>query len=161
MIAGIDLSTRAVHVCSLPEDSNRAELHVVRLDTERGDYVTRVRRLRDRMPARSAWADAGITLIAIERPYSHIAATLAPMMLAYGGILQLLPPDVPILELSPPEWRKECGLPQRGDQVKPAAIQFARDLWTSAPSALDDNVADAFCVAWSAREIWMRQEIAA
>lgn len=157
MIAGIDLSTRAVHICSLPEDTNEAQLHVVRLDTERGDQVTRVRRLRDRMPARSAWADAGITLIAIERPYSHHAATLAPMMLVYGGILQLLPADVPIFELSPPEWRKECGLPQRGEQVKPAAIQFARDLWPSAPQALDDNVADSFCVAWAAREIDIRR----
>lgn len=157
MVAGIDLSTRAIHVCSLPEDSNDAQLHVVRLDTERGDQITRVRRLRDRMPARTAWRDAGITLIAIERPYSHHAATLAPMMLAYGGILQLLPADVPLLELSPSEWRKECGLPQRGDQVKPAAIAFARRMWTSAPLAIDDNAADSFCVAWSAREIDLRR----
>lgn len=157
MIAGVDLSTRAIHICSLPEDSNDAQMHVVRLDTERGDYVARVRRLRDRMPARSAWRDAGITLIALERPYSHHPATLAPMMLAYGGILQLLPPDVPILELSPSEWRKECALPQRGDQVKPAAIAFARRMWPSPPAALDDNVADSFCVAWAAREIDLRR----
>lgn len=157
MIAGIDLSTRAIHICSLPEDTNAAQLHVVRLDTERGDQITRVRRLRDRMPARTAWRDAGITLIAIERPYSHIAATLAPMMLVFGAILQLLPADVPLLELSPPEWRKECGLPQRGDRVKPAAIEFARDLWSSPPPAIDDNVADCFCVAWAAREIDLRR----
>ena len=162
MIAGLDISTRAVHVISLPEDDNAAELYVCRLDTERGGgYIDRVRRLRDRMPARGAWRDAGITLIAIERPYSHHAGTLAPMMLAYGAVLQVLPPDVPLLELSPPEWRKECGLPQRGGDVKPAAIRFAREQWLGAPVAIDDNVADAFGVAYAAREIDIRRGRAA
>lgn len=156
MIVGIDCSSKAVHICQLQEDDNQASVHVVRLDLERGDLITRVRRLRDRMPARSAWRDAGATLIAVERPYSHIAATLAPMMLVYGGILQLLPVDVPLLELSPSEWRKECGLPQRGD-VKAAAVRFAREQWWNPPAAIDDNVADSFCVAWAAREIDLRR----
>lgn len=161
MIAGLDISTRAIHIVSLHEDSNRADLHVVRLDQERGGYVDRVRRLRDRMPARTAWRDAGITLIAVERPYAHMASTLAPMMLAYGGLLQLLPSSVPLLEISAPEWRKECGLPQRGDDRKAAAVRFARGLWADAPAAVDDNVADAFCIAWAAREIQLRTEAAA
>ena len=157
-IVGIDLSTRAIHICTLPEDTNHALLHVVRLDVGRGDQITRVRRMRDRMPARGAWKDAGATLVAIERPYSHQAATLAPMMLAYGGILQLLPADLPLLELSPPQWRTECGLPQRGDTVKPAAIRFAREQWLNAPAAIDDNAADAFCIAWAARELDARRK---
>lgn len=161
MIAGVDISTRAVHIVSLPEDSNAGELHIVRLDAQRGDYTARVRRLRDLMPTRAAWNDAGVTLIALEKPYSHMAGTLAPMMLAYGGLLQLLPADAPLLELSAPEWRKECGLPQRGDDVKPAAIRFAREQWTDPPDAIDDNVADAFCISFAARQIWLREEIAA
>lgn len=159
MIVGIDFSSRAIHVVSLPDDTNHALLHVVRLDTERGNYVDRARRLRDRMPARGAWRDAGVTLIAVERPYSHMASTLAPMMLVYGGILQVLPARTPLLELSPSEWRKECGLPQRGDDVKPAAIRFAREQWTDAPAALDDNAADAFSIAWAAREIDLRAAV--
>lgn len=159
MIVGLDFSTRAIHLCELPEDSNEARLHVVRLDTERGNYVDRARRLRDRMPARSAYTDNGITLVAIEKPFSRQPNGLIPMMLVYGGILQLLPADVPLLELSAPEWRKECSLPQRGDDVKPAAIRFARQCWTDPPAALDDNGADAFCVAWAAREIDLRREV--
>lgn len=161
MIAGLDISTRAIHICSLAEDTNAADLHVVRLDTERGAYFERVRRLRDRMPTRGAWKDAGITLIAIERPYSHMPGSLAPMMLVYGGILQLLPADVPLVELSPSDWRKECGLPQRGDDVKPAAVRFARQMWLDAPAAIDDNAADSFGIAWAARELDLRARRAA
>jgi hypothetical protein len=156
MIAGLDISTRAIHIVELPEDSNNATLHVVRIDTQRGAWLERVRRLRDQMPARTAWRDAGCTLIAIERPYSHHAATLAPMMAVYGALLQLFPADLPLLELSAPEWRKECSLPQRGDDVKPAAVRFARQCWTGQPHAMDDNAADAFAIAWAAREIDLR-----
>jgi hypothetical protein len=145
---------------ALPEDTNTGALHVVRLDAIRaGGALERVRRMRDLMPARDAWRDAGVTLIAVEKPFSHHAGSLAPMMLAYGGLLQLLPPDVPLLELSAPEWRKECGLPQRGDDVKQAAIRFARERWTDPPAALDDNTADAYAIAWAAREIDLRRAI--
>lgn len=161
MIVGCDISTRAIHVVGLDETTNRAQLHIVRLDAQRGATTERVRRMRDLMPARGAWADAGATLIAVERPFAHMAATLAPMMLAYGGLLQLLPADVPLLELSAPEWRRECGLPQRGDDRKPAAVRFAREQWVDAPAALDDNAADAFCIAWAAREIDVRSGSAA
>lgn len=161
MIVGCDISTRAIHIVGLAEDTNHAELHVVRFDAQRGDITERVRRMRDLMPARTAWRDAGATLIAVERPYAHNAATLAPMMLAYGGLLQLLPVDVPLLELGAPSWRKECGLPQRGDDRKPAAIRFAREVWLDAPTAIDDNAADAFCIAYAAREIDLRSGSAA
>jgi hypothetical protein len=130
MVAGCDISTRAIHIVALPEDGNHGDLHVVRLDAIHGGALERVRGMRDLMPARTAWQDAGVTLIAVEKPFSHHAGSLAPMMLAYGGLLQLLPREVPLLELSPPEWRKECGLPQRGGDVKHAAIRFARERWT-------------------------------
>lgn len=159
-ITGIDFSSKAIHICTLPEDSNLASVHVVRLDLTLGDLLTRARRMRDRMPARSAYPDAGITLIAIEKPFSHHPGSIAAMHLIYGGILQLLPPELPLLELSQGEWRRECGLPTRGD-TKAAAIRFARDTWTDAPVALDDNMADAFAIAWAAREIDIRAQAAA
>lgn len=161
MIAGLDISTRAVHIVSLPEDSNDALLHVVRVDTQRGLAIDRIRRLRDKMPARTAWRDAGCTLIAIERPYSLHAATLAPMMAVYGALLQLFPSDLPLLELSASDWRKECALPQRGADVKPAAVRFARQCWTNQPAAIDEDTADAFCISFAAREIDLRRERAA
>lgn len=165
MIAGIDLSTRAIHVCELPEDTNEATLHVIRLDTERGNALERIRRLRDRMPARSAWRDAGCTLIAVEKPFSR-GPGIAPMMAVYGALLQLFPADLPLLELRSDDWRCECGIPIRkpkdagSDFHKRAAVAFAREQWKNAP-VFDDNGADAFCIAWAAREIDVRRGRAA
>lgn len=158
MIAGIDLSSRALHICTLHEDTNHADIHVVRLDLQRGDATTRARRLRDLMPARTAWADQNTTLIALEKPFFHGHQGLVPLLLVYGGLLQLIPPDMPLLELRADDWRRECSLPTRGDKtlLKKAAQRFARDVWADPPAALDDNTADAFCIAWAAREIDIR-----
>lgn len=166
MIAGIDISTRAIHVCTIPEDTNQAELHVVRLDTERGDTVDRIRRLRDRMPARGAWYDTGCTLVAIEKPFHRGVANVAPMLMVYGALLQLFPDDLPLLPLRSDDWRAECGIPIRkprdagSDWHKKQAVAFAREQWRDAP-VFDDNGADAFCIAWAAREIDLRRGLAA
>ncbi len=166
MIAGLDISTRAVHVVSLAEDTNHADLHVVRVDIDRGDATTRLRRLRDKMPARTAWRDAGCTLIAIEKPYFR-GPGIAPMMAVYGAILQLVPPDLPLLELRSDDWRHECGIPIRkprdagGDWHKQQAVSFAREQWTNAPDALDHDTAEAFAIAYAARQLDLRREHAA
>jgi N6-adenosine-specific RNA methylase IME4 len=160
VIAGLDISTRAIHIVSLPEDTNHAQLHVVRVDTTRGDPIERIRRLRDRMPARSAWADSGCTLIAIEKPF-HRGPGIALMMAVYGALLQLLPADLPLLELRSDDWRRECGIPIRKPREAPdnwhkrRALEFAREQWRDAPP-FDHDGAEAFCVAWAAREIDLR-----
>jgi hypothetical protein len=165
VIAGLDISTRAIHVCELPEDTNAATLHVVRLDTERGDALTRVRRLRDRMPARAAWKDAGCTMIAIEQPFST-GPGIAPMMAVYGALLQLFPVDLPLVQLRADDWRAECGIPIRkprdagSDWHKRRAVELARELWTD-PPVFDDNGAEAFLIAWAAREMDIRRGRAA
>lgn len=160
MICGIDLSSRALHICTLNDDDNHADVHTVRLDLQRGDALTRCRRLRDLMPARTAWADNGITVIAVEKPFFHGHQGLVPLLLVYGGLLQLIPPDMPLLELRADDWRRECSLPVRGDRsrLKKAAQDFARQVWADPPEILDDNTADAFCIAWAAREIHVRAE---
>jgi len=165
VIVGIDLSSRAIHVVELPEDTNEAHLHVVRLDTERGNAIDRVRRIRDRMPTRGAYKANGCTLIAIEEPFAR-SPGIAPMMAVYGALLQCLPADVPLLELRADDWRRECGIPVRkprdagSDFHKRAAVAFARRLWID-PPVFDDNGADAFCIAWAAREIDVRRGRAA
>jgi hypothetical protein len=168
LIAGLDISTRAIHIVSLPEDTNHAQLHVVRVDTTRGDPIERIRRLRDRMPARSAWADSGCSLIAIERPYFD-GPSLGLMMAVYGALLQLLPADLPLLELRSDDWRRECGIPIRKPREAPKdwhkrrALEFAREqkAWRDAPPFDHDGAPEAFCVAYGAREIDLRSGQAA
>lgn len=158
-VVGIDISSRALHVCTLAEDTNEATVHVVRLDIERGDALARVRRLRDRMPARTAYRDAGVTLIAIEKPFFAGSVNgLAPLLIVYGALIACLPPDLPIMELRADDWRAECSLPKRGAKsvLKKAAIDYARVCWANPPQIIDDNTADAWCIAWAAREIDIR-----
>lgn len=158
-VAGIDFSTKAIHIVTLAEDTNEADIHVVRLDLERGDAETRLRRLRDRMPVRTAWHDIGVTLIAIELPFfGRSAGQLAPMAMGYGALLACLPADIPLMPLRADDWRGECALPKRGAKsvLKKAAIDYARVCWDNPPQTIDDNTADAFCIAWAARELDIR-----
>lgn len=161
---GIDLSTKAIDIVTLNEDDNYADHFRVRIDLPSGATTTeRARRLRDRMPARTAWLDAGVTLLAIEEPFfAGSPMGLAPLLVVYGGLLQLLPAALPLLELRADDWRKECGLAIRkrknlpDDQLKRASVAFAREQWKNPPAALDHNAAEAFCAAYAAREIDIR-----
>jgi hypothetical protein len=157
-IVGIDLSSKALHICTLDDDTNEASVHVVRLDLQRGDALTRARRLRDLMPARTAWHDLGVTLVAIEKPFFTGHQGLVPLLLVYGGLLQLIPPDMPLLELSADGWRGECALKRRGPKsdLKKASVEYARAVWSNPPATLDDNTAESFCIAWAGREIDIR-----
>lgn len=152
---GIDLSSCALHLATLAEDTNEAHVHVVRLDLQRGDAETRIRRMRDLMPTRAAYRDAGVTLIAIERP---IAVHSSVPLMVYGALLQLIPPDLPLLNLRADDWRRECSLPIRGERakLKRASVDYARAIWENPPAVFDDNVAEAVCIAWAAREIDIR-----
>jgi len=162
-VVGIDLSSRALHLITLAEDTNDAYAHVVRLDTTRGAAVERIRRMRDRMPVRSSYSAYGVTLIAIEKPFHRQAAMSAVPSMVYGALLQLVPADLPLLELRADDWRRECALPLRGarSELKKASVRFARQMWEACPHALDDDTAEAFCIAWAAREIQLRTEAAA
>jgi hypothetical protein len=157
-VVGIDLSSKAIDLVTIPEDTNDAEHFRVRIDIPAGANATaRARRLRDRMPARGAWADAGVTLLAIELPFSRTPNPA--ILIVYGGLLQLVPAELPLLELRSDDWRPHCLIPIRkprdadSDWHKRQALAFAREQWTSPPATLDHNAAEAFCVAYAAREI--------
>jgi hypothetical protein len=103
---------------------------------------------------------SGCTLVAIEKPF-HRGPGIALMMAVYGALLQLLPADLPLLELRSDDWRRECGIPIRKPREAPdnwhkkRAVEFAREQWRDAPP-FDHDGAEAFCVAYGAREIDLR-----
>lgn len=162
-VAGFDISSRAIHCVILAEDTNDALAHVVRFDGRRGDAVDRIRRMRDLMPARGTYPDFGVTVLAIEKPFHAAAAQSAIPSMVYGALLQLVPANLPLLELRADDWRRQCALPLRGarSELKAASIRFARQVWEACPYALDDDTADAFCVAFAARELELRSGSAA
>lgn len=152
--AGFDLSTLAIDVVLLDEDTDGARHIRRRLDTGPGDAKVRIRRIRDAMPPRASWADLGVIAAAIEEPFSRASmGGQVPILMALGGVLQTIPVNLPVALLRADDWRKECGLPIRGprEKLKAASVDFAATHWANRPQALDDNQADAFGLAWAAR----------
>lgn len=160
-IVGIDYSTLAIDVILLDEDTNTAEHHRRRLDTAPGDALARTRRIRDEMPSRGHWADRGCLLVAIETPMgAGVMAGTVPLLIALGAIVDTLDRDMPLALLRSDDWRRACELPARAPrpQHKKNAIQFAQAHWKDSPARIDDNTADAFCIAWAGRELVRTRE---
>lgn len=154
--AGIDYDTHAIHVVRLELDSDEARYDKVRLDVGPGDYMQRVRRMRDLLPARGAWADDGVCLIAIEQPKGPFFKGSIPLAVVLGGLLTCLPRDdkPPVLMIETQEWKKWSlggGFPGQGNAAKPDVAHWARRNWENVPPHADQNALDAFCVAWAAR----------
>jgi len=63
--------------------------------------------------------------------------------------------DLSVALLRADDWRRELELPIRGprEKLKAAAVHFAASHWANHPQAIDDNQADAFCLAWVARQL--------
>lgn len=157
MILGIDFSTITVDAVLLHEDGDPATAnhHRRRLDTGPGKALERIRRIADAMPARGQWRDAGVTLVAIEKPYSRQGRGSDSIQYALGAILATIPPDVELQLIRADDWRRACQLPVRAprDRHKRNAVEFAAAHWLDVPAVLHEDAADAFCIAWAARSL--------
>lgn len=163
-IVGIDFSTLAIDAVLIDEDTDTAEHYRRRLDTGPGDALARTRRVRDAMPARGVWRDHGALTVAIETPMgAGVMQGTVPLLIVLGAIIDTIDRDIPLALLRSDDWRKICGLKLRAPRLehKAAAIRFAFERWENHPPAIDDNVADAFCIAWAARDLYQRDQIAA
>lgn len=159
LIAGFDLSSKQIDVCLLDIDTDHAEHH--RRTLGKGKQLDRIRQVRDALPTRGAWADAGCVLAAIEEPFSRQSMSgQVPILMVIGAILSTLPTDIPVALLRADDWRRGCDLPLRGarSDLKRASVSFARERWRNAPDILDDNAAESFAIAFAGRELWDAQQ---
>lgn len=160
-IAGIDVSTTAIDVVRLELDTDDATWNRIPLATGRRgeDAFTRIRRIRDLIPARAAWKPAGVALIAIERPMSpqeNVARGGIPLAWAYGAMLACLPTDVGVIPLEPYTWKKWSlgrGFPGQGNARKDAIATWARRNWPNLPRGVTQDGLDAYCIAYAARAL--------
>ena len=158
-IAGIDLDSNDVHVVRLNLDDDHATYNRIAVNNAQGDYHERARRLRDLMPARTAWADHGVVQFAIEDPRTPPKVGMKgaiPQAVLRGALLACLPTDVPVLMLPPSEWKKwslGAGSPGQGNAQKPAIREWAERHWPNPPDHITQDALDAFCVAWAARAL--------
>jgi Holliday junction resolvasome RuvABC endonuclease subunit len=147
---GIDISSFAVDLVFLDEETNHARWRKVRLDTGPGNAFDRCRRVRALMPPISAWEDQVLTA-AIEKPMSVSFNAAAPLMRVQGAVIACLPRSMPLAELRPDEWKTACGL--KGNADKSVVRRFVLDTWDDPPIGLDENACDAYAIAWAWREL--------
>lgn len=145
MIAGIDLSSKAIDCALIDEDTGQLEALYRWALTATGDAFDRTRWVRDSMPSRGWWTDQGVIAIGIEDPAgNHGVRAIARVQ---GGILQCLPLTVVVHPLPPSRWRKLIGLP--GNASKDDVFEWAND---QHPVPTQD-AADALGIAHATREL--------
>lgn len=157
--AGIDYDTRRVDVVLI--DLDDPYLHEWRHYPltgpllEHEDAFDRARHVRDVLPSRTAWADEGVVLIAIEQPYSTSFRSSAGLSRVQGAILACLPsphasPHVAVLPLEPNRWKQTLGLKAGGKREQTKAEVRAYALGLGCPQTWPQDACDAFCIARAA-----------
>lgn len=139
MIAGLDLSTRAIDCALIHQDTGELlELHRWPLVAV-GDAFDRSRWVRDSMPSRGWWIDKGVIAVGIEDPAGkHGVRDVARVQ---GGVLQCIPVSLLVYPLAPSQWRKLNGLP--GNAPKHEVLQYA----LRTDNGLTQDEADAILIA--------------
>jgi len=151
MIAGIDLSTHAIDVVTVPLEGVGAPVWH-RFPLEGPTSFDRARRVRDAMPARTSelWDD--VLAIGIEDPRGMAAGHAYRVQ---GGVLACLPPSVLVQPWIPSQWRKAAGM--SGAASKMTVAQHARAVDYRASGVkwrlMDwpQDACDAYCVALATR----------
>lgn len=113
-VVGIDLSTKALDLVKLPEETNDALWE--RADLEGQDAWARTLTIRDALPASEWWED--VYLVAIEAPYGRMqGGTQAKLNRVVGAIVSALPASLRQPNrcwiVRPDEWKTELGLKKK------------------------------------------------
>lgn len=148
-VAGIDFSSRAVHVVLLEDDTDQAALRVFELAG--ATPFERARSLRRIFPTRGFWEDNGVYLVGIEDPHSRANHTAKALGLAAGAIAALLPNALTVIQTAPSEWHRI--FTGQATATKGLVEQHARELWSDAPAGADDNTWDAYGIAYAVRTL--------
>jgi hypothetical protein len=152
-IVGIDYDSDAIDVVLIDEDEG-SWLGWKRYDLAcgPGDSLERARRVRSLLPARQAWADAGVVAIGLESTFSNHYNAAVSLARVQGAILASLPRELP-LQTFPANHR--AGGWKIATVGKPAASKIDVARWAideGAPGGLVQDAYDAFCIARAMRE---------
>jgi hypothetical protein len=143
-VCGIDLSTRSVDLVFLHETENAARWHSIPL--ERG--IAGVRSIRRAYSWQAELED--VYLVAIEDPFSAGRTQAKQLGRVAGAILSSIPANLEVWMMRPDEWRMACGM--AGNASKRAVADWVRERMPEVEMWSQD-AADAYCIAYAAREI--------
>lgn len=119
-VMGIDLSTRAVDVVTVPTNETQPEWW--RFPLHGADAFDRTRSVREAMPPRSSIIYDDVLAIGIEHPAGHHGTR--DLLRVQGAILACLPPHVLVHPLPPSSWRKLSGLKGNATKQQVAAHSY-------------------------------------
>lgn len=154
--AGIDYDSEAVFTVLVDEETGRfARQHKADLACGPGDSFDRARRVRDLLPARGLWEDAGVLAIGVEATYSQAFKATIALGRVQGAILACLPRDILILPIAanrkaPAGWKALTVGATNASKDDVAAWARAN----GAPDRLEQDFYDAFCIARATALIW-------
>lgn len=163
LIAGIDLSSNTVDVALLDEDTMDARWIRYRIDDGHKDLdaFDRARRLRDAMPARTAWKDHGVSAIGIEHGASRSFKSVTAQSRVEGALLACLPPDLPVYLFMPASWKK-LALGHGRASKEDGAVWVRHSIhWQNDRGHVPQDAIDAACIARAAQLKHYAQEGAA
>jgi Holliday junction resolvasome RuvABC endonuclease subunit len=163
LIAGIDLNSNTVDVCLLDEDTMDARWIRYRIDDGgKGlDAFERACRLRDAMPARTAWTDAGVIAIGIEHGASRSFKSVTAQSRVEGALAACLPPSVPKYLFMPASWKKLALGHGRASKEDGATWSRHTIHWQDDRGFHPQDAIDAACIARAAQLKHAAQEGAA
>ncbi len=125
-VLGIDLSTHAIDLVYLDEDTLRGDWDRITLPrttrlapaAQRGEQIAHI---NDHFPTLNTLEAAGVWLAGIEDPHGRHAHTAKALGEITGAVKLLLTRrDIPHIPIPPAEWKRELGLPGNAtkDQVR-------------------------------------------
>lgn len=148
-VAGLDISSFAVDVVLLEEESDAAEWH--RFELDGGTPFERTRSLRAVFPSRSFWEDAGVYLAGIEDPHSRFPHVAKAMGLVTGGVAALLPRDLCVIQTAPKEWKRI--FTGNANAEKQLVRQHAMARGFDVDIRASSDAFDAYGIAWAVRAL--------
>lgn len=153
MIAGVDISSFAIDIVLLDDDTDDATWHHFAL---RGSTpFERARNARLVLPGRSWWEDCGVWLLGYEDPVGHHAHTAKALGLALGAVAVLLPPSLVCVATQASEWqRKFTGWKKqpRTSAERKELVRCRADELGFTPGK-NSNATDAYGIAWVIRSL--------
>lgn len=174
IVAGADLSTRALDLCVLDTETMAAEHRRVTLASKGGQWWQTAGRMWQLLD----WADMGdpdgispldwlryrrVTLLGIERPYGPSRQSIASLHVILGALLATLAIDaqwLPTLEIRPSEMRHCLGLKANASKQEMHAEIVARlvagDGMDTTAAIYTPDALDSWAVAWAAYKICER-----
>ncbi len=151
LIAGIDFSSHAVDLVTIPLDEGPPEWHQYLLKSVGGSF-DRTREVAATMPGRadSFWDD--ILAVGIEYPAGRYGT--GALMRVQGAILSCIPGHLKVQELQPAKWKKLVGLPGYADKATiTASVRLKLLLELEVPPIWPQDACDAWCIAQATRTL--------